>query len=116
MNRILRTAALVTLAGFASHAQAVIPGGTPAQSGVLVGAYAPAPVDSPLVQDAKNFAQSRIPSLTLVEVNVAYTQVVSGLNIKLIATGVEDSQQVTWKFVVYKRLDGLMSLSLAEKL
>jgi len=116
MNRIFRTAALVSLVGFASHAQAVIPGGTPSQPGAIVGAFAPAPVDAPLVQDAKNFAQSRIPSLTLVDVNVAYTQVVDGTNIKLVTTGVEDGQQVTWKFVVYKQLDGQMSLSLAEKL
>jgi hypothetical protein len=73
-------------------------------------------VDAPLVQDAKNFAQSRMPSLTLVEVNVACTQIVHGTNIKLVTTGVEDGQQVSWKFVVYKKLDGQMSLSLAEKL
>ncbi len=69
-----------------------------------------------MVQDAKNFAQSRIPSLTLTDVNVAYTQVVKGLNIKLVATGLEDGRQATWKFVVYKDLDGLMDLTLAEKL
>jgi hypothetical protein len=51
-----------------------------------------------------------------VDVNVAYTQVVSGTNVKFVTTGVEDGQQVTWKFVVYKHLDGQMSLSLAEKL
>ena len=116
MNRILRTAALVSLVAIATHAQAVIPTGTPSQAGILVGAYAPTGVDAPLVQDAKNFAQSRMPSLTLVEVNVAYTQVVSGTNVKLVTTGVEDGQQVTWKFVVYKNLDGQMSLTLAEKL
>jgi len=116
MNRILRTAALVSLVGIAAHAQAELPTGTPSQPGPLAGAYAPATVDAPLVQDAKNFAQSRIPSLTLVEVNVAYTQAVSGTNIKFVTTGVEDGQQVTWKFVVYKNLDGLMSLSMAEKL
>lgn len=116
MNRIIRTAALVSLMGFATHAQAVISGGTPSQSDIIVGAFVPAASDAPLVQDAKNFAQSRFPSLTLVDVNVAYTQVVHGTNIKLVTTGVEDGQQVTWKFVVYKKLDGQMSLSLAEKL
>jgi hypothetical protein len=114
MNRNLCTAALVFLMGFS--AQAAGPTDNPAQSGILLGAFAPAPVDAPLVQDAKNFAQSRIPSVTLVEVNVAYTQVVSGMNIKFIATGVEEGQQVTWKFIVYKKLDGQMSLSLAERL
>ena len=116
MNRIFLTATLVSLVGFAGRAQTIIPGGTLSQSQVVVGAYAPAPVDAPLVQDAKHFAQSRIPSLTLVDVNVAYTQVVSGTNVKFVTTGVEDGQQVTWKFVVYKNLDGQMSLSLAEKL
>jgi hypothetical protein len=116
MNRIFRTATLVALVGFAAHAQAFIPGATPSQSGIILGAYASAPVDAPLVQDAKNFVQSHIPSLTLVAVNVAYTQIVDGTNIKLVTTGVEDGQQVTWKFVVYKTLDGQMSLSLAERL
>ena len=116
MNRIIRTAALVSLMGFAAHAQAVVPGANPSQPEVVVGAYAPATVDAPLVQDAKNFAQSRIPTVTLVEVNVAYTQVVSGWNVKFVATGVEDGLQATWKFVVYKNLDGQMFLSLAEKL
>jgi hypothetical protein len=69
-----------------------------------------------MVQDAKNFAQSRITALTLMVVNVAYTQIVDGTNIKVVATGVEDGQQVTWKFVVYKKLDGQISLSMAEKL
>jgi len=116
MNRTFRMATLIALAGFASHAQAVIPDGTPSQPGVIAGGFTPAPADAPLVQDAKNFAQSRMPSLTLVDVNVAYTQVVNGTNIKLVATGVEDGRQVTWKFVVYQKLDGEMSLSLAERL
>ena len=116
MNRIFLTATLVSLVGITGRAQAIIPGGTPSQFQVVVGAYAPAPVDAPLVQDAKHFAQSRIPSLTLVDVNVAYTQVVNGTNVKFVTTGVEDGQQVTWKFVVYRNLDGQMFLSLAEKL
>jgi len=62
MNRIFHTTALVSLVGFAAHAQAVIPRGTPSQSDAIVGAFTSAPVDAPLVQDAKNFAQSRIPS------------------------------------------------------
>jgi hypothetical protein len=116
MNRIFLTATLVSLVGFASHAQAVIPAETASQNEIIVGAFIPALVDAPLVVDAKNFAQSRIPSLTLADVNVAYTQVVNGTNIKLITTGVEDGQQVTWKFVIYKKLNGQMYLSLAERL
>ena len=116
MYRIFRSVALVSLVGFATHAQVVTPVGTPLQSDVILGAFVPCPVDAPLVQDAKNFAQSRISSLTLVDVNVAYTQIVAGTNIKLVTTGVEDGQQVTWMFIIYKKLDGQMSLSLAEKL
>ena len=116
MNRIVSSAALFALLGFAAHAEATVPEPSASQSDLLLGAYASAPVDSPVVQAAKDFAQSRIPSVTLVEVNVAYTQVVKGLNIKLVATGVEEGRQVSWKFVVYKGLDGQMSLMIAERL
>ena len=116
MNRIFRTAALVSLVGFTTHAQALIPGESMARTGLIAGAFAPTPVDAPLVQDARSFAQSRIPSLALLEVNVAYVQVVDGTNIKLVTTGLEDGRQVTWKIVVYRQLDGQMSLALAEKL
>jgi hypothetical protein len=115
MNRIVVTATLFTLLGIAAPAQAIVPDSS-SRSGVLLGAYEPAPADTPVVQDAKNFAQSRIPSLTLVEVNVAYTQVVKGLNIKFVSTGVEEGRQVSWKFIVYQDLDGQMSLTLAEKI
>jgi hypothetical protein len=82
----------------------------------MVGAYTPVSLDAPVVQDAKNFAQSRIPSLTLVDVNVAYTQVVNGTNIKFVATGTEEGRVVSWKFIIYRKLDGVMSLTLAEQI
>jgi hypothetical protein len=116
MKRIIGSAALFFLLGIAANAQTSIQDPSTSSSGLLLGAYSPAPVDAQVVQDAKNFAQSRITSLTLVDVNVAYTQVVRGLNIKLVATGVEDGQQVTWKFVVYKDLDGKLELTIAERL
>jgi len=116
MHRIAATLALSTLLGFAAPAQAVVPDADPSQSDIIVGAYTPVPVDAAVIQDAKNFVQSHMPSLSRVEVCVAYTQVVHGMNVKLIGTGVEDGQQVSWKFVIYRSLNGLMALSLAERL
>lgn len=116
MNRLFTTAALFTLLGMAAPAQAVNPDAPADSSRIIVPAFLPASVDAPEVQAARDFAQSRIPSLTLVNVNVAYTQVVSGWNVKIITTGVEDGRQVTWKFLVYRKLDGEMSLTLAERL
>jgi len=116
MNRIACTVTIFTLLGCAAPAQTVIPRDSIRPSGVLAGAYQPVPVDEAKVQDAKAFAQSRLPFLTLVDVNVAYAQVVQGWNVKFITTGVEDGRQVTWKFVVYRDLDGQMALSMAERL
>ena len=116
MNRIAASLALSTLIGFAAPAQAVNPDANPSQPDIIVGAFTPVPVDAPVIQDAKNFVQTHMPSLSQVEVSVAYTQVVHGMNVKLIGTGMEEGQQVSWKFVIYRSLNGLMALSLAERL
>lgn len=113
---LTRTASLALLLGLAAPIQAAMPNNVPSQAGPMVGAYQAIPVDAPEVQDARDFAQSRVPSFAVTRVNVAYTQVVAGLNIKLIATGLEEGRQETWKFVVYKNLDGSLALTLAERL
>jgi hypothetical protein len=51
-----------------------------------------------------------------VQVDTAYTQVVKGLNVKLICTAMAEGRQQSWKFVVYRDLDGRMELTLAELL
>ncbi len=113
MRRILPTAALIALLGLAAPAQAGDPAGT---APILLGAYAPAAVDAPEVQDARNVAQTRLPALSRVQVATAYTQVVRGTNVKLICTAVAEGRQQSWKFVVYRDLDGRWELTLAEQL
>lgn len=118
MSRRSYAILFASLLAVAGQAQAVNPNDSTDSTpvGPMVGAYAPAAVDSPLVAQAKAFVQDRFPSLSLQTVNVAYTQVVRGFNIKLIGTGLDEGRQETWKFVVYRDLDGTMSLSIAERL
>lgn len=114
MRRILSTAALIALLGLAAPAQTA--GAAGDQAPILLGAYAPAAVDAPEVQDARNLAQTRLPALSQVQVATAYTQVVKGLNVKLICTAQAEGRQQSWKFVVYRDLDGRWELTLAEQL
>jgi hypothetical protein len=116
MHRIISIAALIALIGIAAPVQAAVPGDPAGQPPILVGAYAPAAVDAPDVQDAKDVAQTRMPALSQVQVGTAYTQVVKGLNVKLICTAQAEGRQQSWKFVVYRDLDGRWELTLAEQL
>ncbi len=116
MNRIFRSAVLLAALAFAVPAPAADTQDPATQPPILLGAYTPVPVDAPDVQDAKAFVQDRLPSLDLVDVKVAYTQVVAGLNIKLISNALDAGRQETWKFVVYRDLEGRMALALAERL
>ena len=75
-------------------------------SGPLMGAYQPAPCDSQLVQDARSFVQRHLASMTLDEVTEAYTQVVAGLNVKLVCTVSGEDGPASWQFVAYRSLDG----------
>ena len=77
MRRILPTAALIALLGLAAPAQAADAGDPAGPAPILLGAYAPAAVDAPEVQDARNVAQTRLPALAQVQVATAYTQVVN---------------------------------------
>jgi hypothetical protein len=116
MHRMLTLAALTVLLGTVAPVQAADAPDATSQTPILVGAYAPAPADAPLVQDARNLAQTRMPALAQVQVDTAYTQVVKGLNVKLICTAMAEGRQQSWKFVVYRDLDGRMELTLAELL
>jgi hypothetical protein len=71
-----------------------------------MGAYRPAPVDTPLVGDARAFVQKHLASMTLGDVTEAYIQVVAGLNVKLVCTVVADDGPSAWEFVAYRSLDG----------
>lgn len=116
MRRTLSTVALIALLGLAAPAQTAAAGASGDQGPILVGAYAPAAVDAPEVQDARNVAQTRLPALSQVQVASAYIQVVKGLNVKLICTAQAEGRQQSWKFVVYRDLDGRWELTLAEQL
>jgi hypothetical protein len=111
MNRIVLSALLCAFLAPLAHGEAPAP-----QKNILVGAYRQVPVDSPVVQDARNYIQTRLVSVNLGEVTTAYVQVVEGLNVKLICTATEDGQQATWKFIAFQSLDGLWHLGLAEHL
>ena len=116
MHRMLSLAAFIVLLGTAAPVHAMDATDASSQTPILVGGYAPAPTDAPLVQDARNLAQVRMPALSQVQVDTAYTQVVKGLNVKLICTAMAEGRQQSWKFVVYRDLDGRMELTLAELL
>lgn len=113
MTRIVRSAVLFAFLGVVAPAQTADGSATPQP---IVGAYSPANLNSPEVQQAKQFVQARMASLALTDVRIAYTQVVAGLNIKLITNALEDGRQVSWKFVVYRDLNNQYSLSVAERL
>lgn len=115
MNRIVLSALLCPLFGVMAYAQSPNEGALPAAP-ALLGAYAPAAADSPVVLEAKHFLQSRMVSVSLGEVCVAYTQVVDGLNVKLVCNAFEEGHQASWKFVACKSLDGIWHFGVAERL
>lgn len=116
MNRIVLSALLCPLLGIAAQAQAPSAGYGSTSAPIMAGAYAPLPTDSPLVQEAEQFVQSRMLSMTFGEVSVAYVQVVAGLNIKMVCSVMEDGEQSSWRFVAFRSLDGRWHLGLAERL
>jgi hypothetical protein len=81
-----------------------------------MGAYEPAPCDMPLVQDARAYIQKHLPSMNLEDVKEAYTQVVAGLNVKLICSVTADDGQSNWQFVAFRSLDGHWHLTSAKRI
>lgn len=116
MNRMVLSAILCPFLCLGAQAQTPDAGAAPSQTAILYGAYQPISSDNPLVQEARDFAQSRMLSMTFGEVSVAYVQVVAGMNVKLVCNVTEDGQPSSWKFVVYKSLDGKWHMGLAERL
>jgi len=88
----------------------------PTAQASLFGAYAPLPADSPLAREARDFVQSRMVGLVLGEVNVAYVQVVSGMNVKLICSATDEGKVSSWKFQAFRSLDGQWHFGLAQHL
>ena len=116
MNRLVLSAFLCPILGLGAQAQTPDAGAPPSENAIIFGAYEPVPTDNPIVQEARDFAQSRMLSMTFGEVSVAYIQVVAGLNVKIVCAVTEDGQPSSWKFVVYRSLDRKWHLGLAQKL
>ena len=120
MNKYVLAALLCS--NFATTVQATppSPSGTPAKSpdqgSILVGAYSPAPLDAALVQEAKAYVQKHLAAMSLGEVTEAYTQVVAGVNIKVVCNVSADDGPSSWQFVVYQTLDGKYHLYSADRL
>ena len=91
--------------GLAQQAPAEEELASPWEHGTL-GAYAPARLEAPLVQEARTFLQGRLFGMTLNQVREAYTQVVAGLNVKLVCEVQEEDGLATWQFVAFRSLDG----------
>jgi len=84
----------------------------------LVGGYAPAGVDDALVREARTEIQRYfVPELQrLAEIRQASTQVVAGLNVKLLCQVTSaDRGPSLWEFVAWRRLDGAWQLISATR-
>jgi hypothetical protein len=108
----------ILLCPFIGLSALALPPATPAPRGktIHVGGYSPAPTDTPLVTDAKAFLQASLPSWSFREVVEAYTQVVAGLNVKLVCDVTEADGPSQWQFVAFRSLDGRWHLTSAERL
>jgi len=110
MNRYVLAALLGS--NFFNPAQARTP--APAKVG-LAGAYRPAPLNNALVQETRAYLQKQFAAMTLDELRKAYTQVVAGVNVKLVCNVTADDGASTWEFVVYRSLDGQRHLYSANR-
>jgi hypothetical protein len=72
----------------------------------MPGAFSPAPLDSPLVLEAKKFIQNHLSSMNLTEMTEAYTQVVAGVNVRFVSTVLAEDGPSTWQFEAYQTLNG----------
>jgi hypothetical protein len=120
MNKYVLAALLCSNFAPAAQGNPASPAGPPAdspeRSSILVGAYVPAPLDAALVLEAKAYVQKHLASMNLGEVTEAYTQVVAGLNIKVVCSVTADDGPSSWQFVVYQTLDGKYHLYSADRL
>ena len=109
-------AAVCTFLGATAQAQVPATSIDATVPGPMMGAYQPAPSDMPLVLDAKVFIQHHLPTLNVNEVTEAYTQVVAGLNVKLVCSVSGEDGPATWQFVAFRSLDGRWHFHSAKRL
>jgi len=110
MNKYVLTALLCPLLPLSAQTDATD------RSGPIMGGYQAAPTDLTLVQEAKVCVQHHLSSMTLDEVMEAYTQVVAGLNIKLVCAVRDEDGPACWQFVVFKDLEGKWHLTSANRI
>ena len=81
----------------------------------VVGGYRNAPLDAPLVFEAKAFIQKHFALLRLERIQEAATQVVAGTNVKLVCLVSGEGDPAPWEFVAWRKLDGSWMLQSARK-
>lgn len=113
MNKYVLTALLCPILGSPAAAQTAA---AASPSNHRMGAYEPAPTDTPLVQEARTFIQRHLASFNLDEVTEAYTQVVAGFNVKLVCKVTAEDGPSAWQFVAYRSLDGQWHFWSADRL
>ena len=111
VNKYVLAALLCPLVGASARAQVAQNPGHP-----ITGAYETTPLDTPVVQQAKAFIQNQLPNLLLGEVSEAYSQVVAGLNLKLIIEATGEDGPSTWQFVAFRSLDQYWHLTSAHRI
>ena len=82
----------------------------------MPGAPVASTTDTPVVREAKAFVQKHLAILRIKEVKEASTQVVAGLNVKLVCRVAEEEGSGTWEFHAYRKLDGHWRLQSAQRI
>ena len=111
LNKYVLAALLCPLVGASARAQM-----SQHPSHPITGAYEMTPLDTPVVQQAKGYIQNQMPNLVLGEVTEAYTQVVAGLNVKLVVEATGEDGPSTWQFVAFRSLDQRWHLTSAQRI
>jgi hypothetical protein len=108
----MKTLVLSTLMVFHMAAQSPQP---PTAPHPKPGAPNAAPVNDPLVAEARAFIQKHLPLLRIESVQEATTQVVAGRSVRLVCRVKEEEGTRTWEFVVWRKLNGHWSLQSAKR-
>ena len=111
MNKYVLAALLCPVLGTSFNAMA-----QDSPRDIMVGAYQAAPTDLDVVQQARRFVQSHMGAMGLGQVIEAYTQVVAGLNVKIVCPVTADEGSATFQFVAFRSLDGVWHFTSATKL
>lgn len=70
----------------------------------IVGGYTKVPVNGKDVTDALSYLKNNFPAIGINSVEQAYTQVVAGVNFKLICKVTQAESKEMWEMIVYRDL------------